>query len=195
MQPWFQSVVDAIDASEPTYLECSACGSAHLPPRTVCPDCHSRSLSSEPLSTIGTVESHTTIAVPIPAFGDDAPYTIVLAGFEEGVRLTGHLATGSVEIGDRVSLGVARRTDGARYITFEPASSSPRWSATSSSSCSSPARASRMGSVSLEFVSRSALASGRETTRIHLTDQVRRGEDVERSRDVRLRQSTGRRFR
>lgn len=119
MPEWFDEVLDAVEGGEPFYLSCESCGASSLPPRRICPDCGSSELSRKDLSETATVETYTPIHVTIPAFSDDAPYTVAVARFDEGVRLTGQVSDGDeVEIGDDVRLGVGENDEG-RYLTFE----------------------------------------------------------------------------
>ncbi|MDZ7688084.1 MAG: OB-fold domain-containing protein [Halobacteriales archaeon] len=116
MPAWFDELLDAVEAGEPFYMSCADCGASSLPPREVCPDCGSRDLSKQDLSTTATVESYTSIHVTIPAFSGETPYTIVVAGFDEDVRLTGQLVGDEVGMGDEVRVG---ENDEERYLTFE----------------------------------------------------------------------------
>ncbi|MFB6080587.1 MAG: Zn-ribbon domain-containing OB-fold protein [Haloferacaceae archaeon] len=118
---WYTALADAVAAGEGTYLECESCGAVALPPRTLCPSCGESTLVERPLSETATVASFTEIHVTIPAFHGTTPYTVVVAAFDEGVRLTGRLrGEGPVAIGDAVALGVAERDDGRPLLTFEP---------------------------------------------------------------------------
>lgn len=118
MPAWFDGLLDAVEAGEPFHMSCADCGASSLPPREVCPDCGSHELSKEDLSKTATVETYTPIHVTIPAFSGETPYTVVVAGFDEGVRLTGQLVGDEVEMGDEVRVGVGENDDG-RYLTFE----------------------------------------------------------------------------
>ncbi len=120
MQEWFVDVAEHIADGDPIYLACEECGQVALPPRTVCPDCAGRSLEQRPLSETATVTAETTIFSSTPRYAEETPYTIVIATFEEGVRLTGQLrGAETVERGEEVRLGV--ESDGDHWlITFTP---------------------------------------------------------------------------
>ena len=100
-------------------------GHGSLPPRRVCPECGSTSLSEEPLPAVGTVETATVVHVPPPRFADDAPYVTAIARFGP-VRLTGVLRgvvpeDGSELVGRAVESGVSEReTDGGSVVVFRP---------------------------------------------------------------------------
>ncbi len=121
---WYLEFVEAIDGESPTYRRCESCGAVGLPPRRICPECHAESMAEATLSTEATVVASAEVAVTIPKFSGETPYTVVIAEFEEGVRLTGQLR-GSEEIdrGTSVELGVEKRDEEGWVVTFSPASS------------------------------------------------------------------------
>lgn len=85
----FDDWLDAIRDGDGYYLECEN-DHGSLPPRRVCPDCGSSTLTEEPLSEVGTVETYTVVHVGTPSFEDDAPYATAVVSFD-GVRVTGQL--------------------------------------------------------------------------------------------------------
>lgn len=124
MPEWYRRFVESIERGEPTYVDCPECGMAELPPRTTCPGCGNPNPEVRPLSRVAEVETFTEILVPIPRFEENVPYTVVVAAFDEGVKLTGQLReTDEVDIGDPVRLGVEEYTDGEKIVTFTPVSS------------------------------------------------------------------------
>ncbi|MES3160972.1 MAG: OB-fold domain-containing protein [Halorubrum sp.] len=129
--------LDALAADEGYALVCPA-GHGSLPPRRICPECGSTSLSEELLPTVGRVETATVVHVPPPRFADDAPYVTAIASFDP-VRLTGVLrgvdldGTGSntgSDSGDRdgvAAVGTSvevcvetRATDEGSIVVFRP---------------------------------------------------------------------------
>ncbi|WP_424003607.1 Zn-ribbon domain-containing OB-fold protein [Haloarcula salina] len=118
----YDAWLDSIEADEGYYLECEN-GHGWLPPRRVCPQCHDRDLSREPLPDSGEIASHTTITVPTPQFEDDAPYVTAVADFGP-VSATGIVRgvdPADVAIGDVVGLEVGERaTTGDRLVVFRP---------------------------------------------------------------------------
>jgi uncharacterized OB-fold protein len=118
----YDDLLDAVADGEGYYLECPA-GHGWLPPRRVCPECGARELAEEPLPESGTVETHTTIAVPTPRLADDAPFVTALADFGP-VRLTGQLRgidPEDVEAGLSVGVDVGESvTTGDRVLVFRP---------------------------------------------------------------------------
>ena len=122
MQPWFVEFAEGINDGDPIYLACEECGQVALPPRSVCPECGTKTLEERPLSETATVTSSTQIFSSIPAFADETPYTVVIATFDEGVRLTGQLRSADeIELGDAVTVGAEERGDDEWLVTFTPA--------------------------------------------------------------------------
>ena len=114
--------VDALADGEGYALVCPD-GHGSLPPRRVCPDCGSTSLSREPLADEGVVETFTVVHVPSPGFSADAPYINAIADFGP-VRLTGVLRgvdaeRDAVTVGHRVTVTVENRaTDDRPLVVF-----------------------------------------------------------------------------
>lgn len=113
---WYAEFAEAIARGEPAYRRCEECDAVGLPPRRTCPSCGEASMVEAALSDTAQVVSFTDIASTIPKFSGETPYTVVIAEFDEGVRLTGQLRgvdpdTEGVTRGDEVELGVERRGD------------------------------------------------------------------------------------
>lgn len=122
MQPWFDTFASAIAEGEPSYRLCGECDTAVLPPRRLCPECHAPTLEPASLDPEATVVSFTEITSTIPQFLDETPYTIVLASFDEGVRLTGWWQ-GDTDpaLGDSVHLDAVDTDTNGWLLTFAPA--------------------------------------------------------------------------
>lgn len=125
---WYTTLLDGVESDGPTARVCEACGETVLPPRSVCPDCGGTAFRETTLSPTAEVASFTEIHVTIPEFHGQAPYTIVVADFDEGVRLTGRLSgADSVAVGDIVTVGTERlgapgeEGQRRRVVTFAPA--------------------------------------------------------------------------
>jgi len=72
-------------------LRCNNCGRAQLTGRVVCRFCGGRNLQTDSLPPEATLETYTRIRVPPRDFVDQAPYVVLVARVEEGVRVTGRL--------------------------------------------------------------------------------------------------------
>ncbi|SFC45035.1 hypothetical protein SAMN05444422_108199 [Halobiforma haloterrestris] len=91
-------------------------------------------LEREPLPARGTVEAVSTIHVPHPEFGDDAPYAIAVASFGP-VRLTGQVRGVDPEAADLergleveptvVSKGENEDHTESRFVGFIPVEANP----------------------------------------------------------------------
>jgi len=79
--------------------ECSDCGNVTGTPKSACPECGSREVSSVILPEEGTVYTETTVAVPPEGF-DDGRYKVGIVQVGEA-RVLGRLGKGA-EIGDEV---------------------------------------------------------------------------------------------
>lgn len=128
--------LDALGDGEGYALVCPA-GHGSVPPRRLCPECGSTTLTEAPLPAVGTVETATVVHVPPPRFADDAPYVTAIAAFGP-VRLTGVLKGVAVDddaddseggeddgnsplVGLSVEPGVeTRSTDGGAVVAFRP---------------------------------------------------------------------------
>ena len=67
-------------------------------------------MADEPLGRDATVVAATEIQATVPTVSGETPYTVVIAEFEAGVRLTGQLCgADAVEPGGPVELGEAVR--------------------------------------------------------------------------------------
>ncbi|MEZ3116718.1 Zn-ribbon domain-containing OB-fold protein [Halobaculum sp. MBLA0147] len=114
---WADALVE-----EGFYLECpNEHGS--LPPRRVCPECGSDSLSEVPLPVRGEIVTFSQVHVAPPDFADNTPYVTAIAEFGP-VRLTGivrGLDAEEVTVGTRVETDVAQNgTTGKRLVVFRP---------------------------------------------------------------------------
>ena len=67
---------------------CDQCGHYQHPPMPLCSQCHSRELSSVPVSGRGTVHTFTvTFHAVVPGFQDEVPYAVGLIELEEQENL------------------------------------------------------------------------------------------------------------
>jgi uncharacterized OB-fold protein len=121
----YEEWLDALAAGEGYALVCPD-GHGSLPPRRICPECGSASLSREPLDGVGRVETFSVVHVPSPRFADDAPYVTAVVDLGP-VRATGVLRgvdheSDAVAVGLSVTVAVEERaTDGEPLVVFRPA--------------------------------------------------------------------------
>lgn len=85
---------------------CQDCGDLTFPPKPVCPNCLSASLSWRDFSGEGTLYSYTTVWAGPQIFEEELPYTVCVVDLDEGLRLGSRLILESgvePEPGRRVS--------------------------------------------------------------------------------------------
>ncbi len=73
---------------------CGVCGTRRMPPRPMCPECRSTSVTWEPTSGRGRVWSFIVAHPPLlPAFAAVAPYNSIVVELEEdpSIRFVGNL--------------------------------------------------------------------------------------------------------
>lgn len=110
-----------------TVAQCSRCGSATMPPDTVCAHCGSTdpAFVFTPVGGSGTVRSWTVVRQSfLPAFEDDLPFVLVDVELtdETGVRLIGRLLDGpaaDLTIGTAVTLAFEHIAAGVAVPAFE----------------------------------------------------------------------------
>src|SRR5437667_9859143 len=74
-------------AGQLTAVRCGACGELAIPPKELCPACHTRAWQSMPLAGEGTIASFTVIRVAPRAHAAQAPYAIAVVKLKEGVSI------------------------------------------------------------------------------------------------------------
>ena len=94
-----------------TYLEqgkvmttrCKKCGRRFFPPRADCPDCIGSEVAWFVIEGAGNLATYTTVNYGPSGFENDAPYTLALVDFPDGLRVFGRLskeiATGDIKVG------------------------------------------------------------------------------------------------
>jgi len=83
-----------------TYLEqgkvmatrCKSCGDRCFPPRMDCPRCLSSDVEWFPIEGSGKLATYTTVSYGPSGFENDAPYTLAIVDFAEGLRVFGRLS-------------------------------------------------------------------------------------------------------
>ena len=115
---------------------CGACARRRMPPRPMCPYCHSLDEQWDLMSGDATVWSVVVVHPPLlPAYGEQAPYNVVVVELDDdpAIRLVGNVVTDaearldsidphSVEIGMPVRVVFAPPVDDG-----EGAIVLPRW--------------------------------------------------------------------
>ena len=72
-------------------IRCGSCGELAIPPRELCPKCHSRAWQPQALAGDGTIASYTVIRVAPRAHAGEAPYALAVVALKEGVSVLGRV--------------------------------------------------------------------------------------------------------
>ena len=81
---------------------CTRCDSLHLPPRPICPACHSQDMAWKQLDGDATVIGFTSVAIvssgmAARGFGHDNPYLTAIVAFREGPNIAARIEVGETE--------------------------------------------------------------------------------------------------
>src|SRR4029453_5479519 len=82
---------ERVRAGQLTALKCGSCGELAIPPRQLCPACHTQAWQPPGLGGGGTIASFTIIRVAPRAHAGDAPYALAVVKLREGVSILGRL--------------------------------------------------------------------------------------------------------
>jgi 3-oxo-4,17-pregnadiene-20-carboxyl-CoA hydratase alpha subunit len=93
-------------AGQLTAVRCGSCGELAIPPKELCPACHTRAWQSMPLAGEGTIASFTVIRVAPRAHAAEAPYAIAVVKLKEGVSILGRIVDIPL---DKVAVGLPVR--------------------------------------------------------------------------------------
>jgi uncharacterized OB-fold protein len=93
-------------AGQLTALRCGSCGELAIPPRQLCPACHTRAWQPVDLRGEGTIASFTVIRIAPRAHAGDAPYALAVVKLREGVSILGRIVDIPV---DKVGVGLPVR--------------------------------------------------------------------------------------
>jgi len=102
---------------------CKKCKTVYCPPRADCSKCHSSDMERFQLGGKGAVLAYTVIYVAPESFSHLAPYTLVIAKFDEGPKLLSHLVDvkpEDVKVGMRVETVFEPTPNGSIYYKFKP---------------------------------------------------------------------------
>lgn len=96
---------------------CKSCGTMYVPPRPVCPECHSRKLDWLEMSGDGIVEAYTVITVPLSILAEEAPYAVGVVRLVEGPNVSGMILDikegAALTVGTHVKAEFKKGEDGA----------------------------------------------------------------------------------
>ena len=112
-----------------TYLEqgkimatkCKKCGKAYFPPKMDCPACLDSEVEWLEIKGDGKLATYTVVNYGPTGFEDDAPYTLAIGDFAEGVKLLGRMSRdikeSDITVGMKIKV-VPMKLDGNR-LSYE----------------------------------------------------------------------------
>jgi len=103
-------------------IRCRGCGELAIPPKELCPQCHTRQWELVPLLGTGTIASFTVIRIAPRGRGEEVPYAVAVVKLDEGVSLLGRMVDvplDAIKAGMRVRFRPLVLSDQA-VIGFEP---------------------------------------------------------------------------
>ena len=75
---------------------CAGCGTLHVPPRAICPECRGTDMAWEQVKGTGTLTAFTCITMVTPAlqaegYGRDNPFCTGVVALDEGPRVVARI--------------------------------------------------------------------------------------------------------
>ena len=71
---------------------CKKCGDSHFPPKADCPNCLDSEMEWVEVKDNARLIAYTAVHYGPSGFEDEAPYTLAIAEFEDGLRVFGRLS-------------------------------------------------------------------------------------------------------
>lgn len=78
---------------------CKKCGTSYFPPKLDCPSCLNSDVEWFEIESKGKLITYTTVHYGPSGFEDDAPYTLGIGEFGDGLRIFGRLSK-HIKVGD-----------------------------------------------------------------------------------------------
>jgi scaffold protein (connect acetoacetyl-CoA thiolase and HMG-CoA synthase) len=101
--------------------KCIKCGRIHLPPRTVCDNCHSKDFEWTKIPRKGKLLTYTVIHIAPAQFQSISPYAIGIVQLENGVKLPGMIQDTELE---QLKVGMPLSVE---FGACEPSQPWPHW--------------------------------------------------------------------
>ena len=114
-----------------TYLEqgkvmatrCRKCGTSYFPPKLDCPKCSSSDVEWFEIKGNGKLLTYAVVNYGPTGFENDAPYTLAIADFADGLRMFGRLSRdieeSDIRIGMSVKVAPVKLADGKISYEFQ----------------------------------------------------------------------------
>lgn len=115
-----------------TYLEqgkvmttrCKKCGLSYFPPKLDCPICSSSDVEWFEIKGNGKLLTYTTVNYGPTGFENDAPYTLAIVDFANGLRMFGRLSRdikeSDIKIGMDLKVVPVKLAEGRISYEFQP---------------------------------------------------------------------------
>ena len=96
---------------------CIDCDRLSFPPRAICPGCHCREFSWQPLCGRGILYAESKVQQSPPIYGILSPLRVAVVDLEEGIRMVTRLLPGTkpVRLDSEVELVITHHPDGYHY--------------------------------------------------------------------------------
>ena len=91
--------VDYLEQGKLMTTRCKACGTYYFPPKMDCPSCIHSEVEWVEIKNDGVLVTHTVVHYGPSGFEGEAPYTLALGDFGDGLRIFGRLSK-TIEEGD-----------------------------------------------------------------------------------------------
>ncbi|MFC1932767.1 Zn-ribbon domain-containing OB-fold protein [Chloroflexota bacterium] len=95
--------VNYLEQGKVMTTRCKKCGTSYFPPKMDCPKCLLSDVEWFEIKNDGKLITYSTVNYGPSGFEDDAPYTIAIGEFEDGLRIFGRLSKdineGDINIG------------------------------------------------------------------------------------------------
>lgn len=84
--------VDNLEQGKVMTTRCKQCGRTFFPPKTDCPSCLNSEVEWVEITGSGQLRTYAIISYGPTGFENDAPYTLAIADFADGLRVFGRLS-------------------------------------------------------------------------------------------------------
>jgi uncharacterized protein len=108
--------VDYLEKGKIMTTRCKRCGKVFFPPKVDCPKCLTSEVEWLEIKSPGTLRTYTTVVYGPTGFENDAPYTLGIAEFSEGVKILGRISkaipTDEIKVGMKIQLTPVKLASG-----------------------------------------------------------------------------------
>jgi uncharacterized protein len=117
--------VDYLAQGKVMATKCTSCGDAYFPPRMDCPTCLRSDVEWVEAPTDGELLTYSTVRYEPTGFEGDAPYTIAVGDFGNGVqifsRLSREIKEADIKVGMKLKLAVLTLPENRLSYEFQQA--------------------------------------------------------------------------